>query len=491
VSELSSTTVPHHRVAIIGAGFAGLGMAIKLKEMGETDFVVLERADRVGGTWRDNTYPGCACDIPSHLYSFSFAPNPDWSEHYARQPEILAYIERLVRDYGLGRYIRFSSGVTRANWIAERNHWRLETEAGALTAQFLISGHGPLAEPKLPDIPGLEDFQGTVFHSSRWNHAVNLEGKRVAVIGTGASAVQFVPAIQPKVAQLYVFQRTPPWVVPRMNRAFTPEERERFRTQPWRQRLERTVQYVLREVNVLGFSNATFERFAMNVAKKHLEAQVPDPALRAKLAPNYRMGCKRITVSDDYYPALTKPNVEPVIDPITRITEGGVQTSSGDTRAVDAIIFGTGFYTAQSPAFKLFHDASGRSLWDAWNGSPEAYLGMTVTGFPNLFLMVGPNTGLGHNSILYMIEAQLAYIVDALQHAKFHGVQRLEVRQDSQRRFNDELQARLKPMVWTQGGCTSFYQDATGRNIGLWPGFTLPYRLRTRRFDPAPYSVSR
>jgi cation diffusion facilitator CzcD-associated flavoprotein CzcO len=480
----------HHRIVIIGAGFSGLGMAIRLQQRGITDFLVLERASRVGGTWRDNTYPGCACDIPSHLYSYSFALNPDWSESYARQPEILEYIEGLVGQYMLEPRIRLHHEVTRAAWNETDARWEIQTSAGDFTAHYLISGHGPLAEPKFPNIAGLETFTGTVFHSARWDHGFDPTGKRVAVIGTGASAVQFVPEIAPATAQLYVFQRTPPWVVPRMNRAIPPEERERFKRQPWRQRLERAMQYALREINVLGFSNATFERLAMSVSKKHLEAQISDPDLREKLTPNYRMGCKRITVSDDFYPALARDNVELVTDAVQALEPNGVRTADGRLREVDAIILGTGYHTAESPAFKLFHGRDGIRLFDAWRGSPEAYLGMSVAGFPNLFLMVGPNTGLGHNSIIYMIEAQISYILGALEYAQFHGIRVLEVCRDAQERFNTELQARLKPMVWTQGGCTSFYQDARGRNIGLWPGFTFPYRWRTRRFDPAPYRAA-
>lgn len=480
---------PHFEVAIIGSGFGGLGMAIKLKQARQDDFVVLERASDIGGTWRDNTYPGCACDIPSHLYSFSFAPNPNWSEVYSGQAEILAYMRQVARQYGILPHIRFNHNVTKATWQEDKSQWLIETSGGKVSSTFLVSAHGPLAEPKLPDIPGISDFQGTIFHSARWNHDYDLTNKRVAVIGTGASAVQFVPAIQPKVKEMTIFQRTAPWIMPRMNRAYTLSERERFRRLPLTQWWSRFKMYWLREFNVLGFYNPTMEKLATSLARKHLEAQISDPELRRKLTPNYNMGCKRIMVSDDFYPALTKPNVNLVTDSITKICPNGVVTADGTNHKVDAIILGTGFYTAETPAAHMFVGKNEQTLESVWRGSPEAYLGTTVHGFPNLFLMVGPNTGLGHNSIIFMIESQLAYIMDGLRQIKAQGYRGLEVRAESQHLFNEHLQQELSKFVWTKGGCTSFYLDKKGKNIGLWPGFTFRYQAKTRRFDASAYNL--
>jgi cation diffusion facilitator CzcD-associated flavoprotein CzcO len=481
----------HYQIAIIGAGFSGLGAAIRLLQHGFNDLIIFERATEVGGTWRDNTYPGCACDVQSHLYSFSFAPNPNWSEAYSRQPEILDYIKRIVTQYNLQPLIRFQHNVIQANWDAQARCWRIETSGGAYTATYIISGHGPLAEPKIPDIPGLKEFTGTLFHSARWNHEHDLRGERVAVIGTGASAVQFVPAIQPLVANMHIFQRTPPWVVPRLNRPFSAAERLRFQRLPWLQQLERLKIYLQRELTVLGFFMPSMEQLFTNAAQTHLAAQVADPELRRKLTPNYHIGCKRITVSDDFYPALTQPNVELIAESVVAVQGNTVIGSAGSRRQVDTIILGTGFYTAQTPAAKIFRGRDGRSLWEIWGGTPQAYLGMTVSNFPNLFLMVGPNTGLGHSSIIYMIESQIAYIVDCLMYAKRHHLTELEVRPEHQRNYNETIQRELSTFIWSTGECTSFYQDAHGRNIGLWPGFTFRYRQRTRHFHPAAYRLAR
>jgi cation diffusion facilitator CzcD-associated flavoprotein CzcO len=486
---MPDTETPHFEVAIIGSGFGGLGMAIKLKQVGQDDFVVLERAGDIGGTWRDNTYPGCACDVQSHLYSYSFAPNPNWSEVYSGQAEILAYMRQVARQYGILPHVRFNHNVIKATWQEEKSHWAIATSGGNFTSTFLVSAHGPLAEPKLPDIPGLADFQGSIFHSSRWNHDYDLTGKRVAVIGTGASAVQFVPAIQPKVKEMTIFQRTAPWVVPRMNRLYTREELERFRRLPITQWWSRFKMYWQREFSVLGFYNPTMEKLAAKLAQKHLEQQVPDLELRGKLSPNYQMGCKRIMVSDDFYPALSKPNVKLITDSITKICPQSIVTADGTHHTVDTIILGTGFYTSETPAAKMFVGRHQRTLDEVWRGSPEAYLGTTVHGFPNLFLLVGPNTGLGHSSIIFMIESQLAYIMDCLQKIKARGYKGLEVLAEKQNGYNQKLQQELSKFVWTKGGCTSFYLDKNGKNTGLWPGFTFRFRNKTRRFDAGAYRV--
>jgi cation diffusion facilitator CzcD-associated flavoprotein CzcO len=483
------TQTPHVEVAIIGSGFGGLGMAIKLKQAGNDNFVVFERANDIGGTWRDNTYPGCACDVQSHLYSYSFAPNPNWSEVYSSQAEILAYMRQVTRQYGIMPHIRLNHNVLKATWQEDTSQWLIETSGGSYSSTFLVSAHGPLAEPKLPDIPGIASFQGTLFHSSRWNHDFDLTGKRVAVIGTGASAVQFVPAIQSKVKDMTIFQRTAPWIVPRMNRKYTSNELGRFRHLPITQQWSRFKMYWQREFSVLGFYNPRMEKLAAKLARGHLEAQVSDPELRQKLTPNYQMGCKRIMVSDDFYPALTKPNVKLITDKITKICPNGVVTADSTQHTVDTIIFGTGFYTSETPAAKMFVGRDNRTLDDVWKGSPEAYLGTTVHGFPNLFLLVGPNTGLGHSSIIFMIESQLAYIMDGLQKIKAQGYKGLEVRAEKQNDYNQHIQQELNRFVWTKGGCTSFYLDKNGKNTGLWPGFTFRFRNRTRRFDAEAYRL--
>lgn len=480
-------SAPHVQVAIIGTGFSGLGAAVRLQQEGFEDFVVFERAQDVGGTWRDNTYPGAACDTHSNLYSFSFAPNSNWSRVYAGQPEILQYLQDTARRFGVLPKIRFGHEVTRADWDNAGARWQLQTSGGDYTADLVISGHGPLVEPKWPDIPGLGAFEGEKFHSSRWNHDLDLSGKRVAVIGTGASAIQFVPAVQPQVGRLFVFQRSAPWIVPRPDRAHGKVELTLFRQLPVTQRAVRQAIFARGEINVLGFSNVRVNKLLSRVARAHLESQVSDPELREKLTPNYRMGCKRILVSNDFYPALGRPNVELVTDAITEIRPHSVVTADGMGREVDVLICGTGFQATEPPIAGVFRGRDGRSLAEVWRGSPEAYLGTTVTGFPNLFLMVGPNTGSGHSSIVYTIEAQLHYILGCLKVMRAGHLLAFDVKPAAQRAYNAEVQARLGGTVWTEGGCTSFYLDKNGKNTTLWPGFASRFRRRLSRFDPAAY----
>ena len=484
-------STPHHRFAIVGAGFSGLGMAIKLKRAGVEDFVVLERTGDVGGTWNVNTYPGCQCDIPSHLYSFSFAPNPNWSRTYSRQPEIWEYLRRVSREQGIDPHIRFHHEVTAARWDEQAERWRIETNAGALTADMLVAGPGPLSAPKLPEIDGIETFQGTIFHSAEWNHEHSLHGERVAVIGTGASSIQIVPHIQPKVSKLHLFQRTAPWVVPHRDRETSHWERALYRALPPAQRLVRAFVYASRELFVFTLMHPRAGSLPERAGRKHLRDQVPDSELRAKLTPRYRIGCKRTLISNDYYPALRQPNVELVTDSITAIAPRGVITADGEEREVDTIILGTGFHVTDMPVAGWVHGHDGRTMDEVWQGTPQAYLGTTVAGFPNLFMLVGPNTGLGHNSIVFMIESQLNYVMDCLRHIDREAISTFEVREDVQRRFNDDIQRQLDGTVWTSGGCVSWYLDANGRNSTVWPGFTWPFRRRLRRFDPADYELRR
>jgi cation diffusion facilitator CzcD-associated flavoprotein CzcO len=486
---MDSSASAHHRMAIVGAGFAGLGMAIKLKQDGVEDFVVLERAEDLGGTWRDNTYPGCGCDVPSHLYSFSFAPNPGWTRTFSRQPEIWEYMRGVSRRYGVDPHIRYNHEVTSARWDAEHELWRIETSAGALSADVLLAAPGPLSEPKLPPIPGIDSFKGEMFHSARWNHAHSLRGERVGVIGTGASAIQFVPEIQPLVGELHLFQRTPPWIVPSRDRAVSRAERSIFRALPPAQLAMRAMIYWAQELLVLGFMHPRPGSPVERMARRHLETQVADPQLRGKLTPNYRAGCKRLLISDDYYPSLQQPNVELITDSIREVTPTGVLTADGTMHELDTIIFGTGFHVTDMPVGRWVRGSDGRSLADAWKGSPQAYLGASVTGFPNLFLLVGPNTGLGHTSLVFMIESQLNHVMGCLRFMRRHGLHTFEVREAVQRRFNERIQQRLQGTVWNSGGCTSWYIDENGKNTTIWPGFTWPFRRLTRHFRPADYRL--
>jgi len=486
----------HHRVAIVGSGFSGLGMAIRLKQDGRDDFVVLERARELGGTWRDNSYPGCACDVPSNLYSFSFAPNPDWSHTFSPQPEIWEYMRRVAREHDVERHIRYGHEVTAARWDAHEELWRIETTGGPssregeFTSELLVAGAGPLSEPKMPDIYGIDGFLGKIFHSARWDHEHPLDGERVAVIGTGASSIQFVPRIQPRVGKLHVFQRTPPWIVPHRNRPTTHWERTLYRSLPPAQRLVRGAVYCARETFVLPFMRPREGSPPERLARRHLAEQVPDPALRARLTPNYRIGCKRILISDDYYPALQQPNVELVTESIRAVTPHGIRTADGVERGLDTIILGTGFHVTDMPVSQWIHDGQGRSLAHVWQGSAQAYLGTTVAGFPNLFLLAGPNTGLGHNSLVFMIEAQLHYVIECLRYMDREGLGILDVREPVQRAYNQQLQERLRGTVWNTGGCVSWYLDEHGRNTTIWPGSTWPFHQRLRHFRAADYSFA-
>src|SRR5437588_760416 len=479
------------KVAIVGSGFGGLGTAIALKRAGINDFVVLERADDVGGTWRANTYPGCQCDVPSTLYSFSFAPNPEWSHTFPFQQEIWDYLRWVTHEYGIAPHLRFGHEVTAGEWDDEAKRWMLETSSGRLDAQFVVLGVGALSEPSFAALPGLDRFEGTVFHSAGWNHEHDLTGERVAVIGTGASAIQFIPQIQPRVDALQVYQRTPPWIMPHADRPISRFERSLWRRFPRSQWLWRAGVYAAREALVLGL--AIEPRLLAGVeliAKSHLRSQVPDPKLRSKLTPDYRLGCKRILISDDYYPALCQPNVELVTGAVREVRPRSIVGGDGVEREVDTIIYATGFHVTSPPSADYVRGRAGKVLSDAWRDGMSAYLGTTISGFPNAFMLSGPNTGLGHTSIVYMIESQVAYLIDALRTVDSTGADALDVRPDVQAAYNDELQRKLQGTVWNTGGCKSWYLDQSGRNTTIWPSFTFAYRARTRKFDPAHYELS-
>jgi cation diffusion facilitator CzcD-associated flavoprotein CzcO len=478
-----------HDIVIVGSGFSGLGMAIRLKQAGIEDFVVVERAGEVGGTWHANTYPGCACDVPSHLYSFSFAPNPDWTQTYSPQPEIWDYLRRCADEYGLRAHIRLDTPVESATWLDEERRWELETPHGLLRARVVVAGMGPLTEPRIPDLPGLETFEGETFHSARWDHEYDLRGKRVASIGTGASAIQYVPEIQPQVEALHVFQRTPPWVVPHSNRSITDWERRLYRAVPAAQTLVRAGIYAGREALVLGFvKNPRLMRFVERLARRHMRAQISDPELIAKVTPDYTIGCKRILPSNHWYRALTKENVELVTAGVREVRRSSIVDGDGIEREVDAIVFGTGFHVTDIPAAQRVRGRGGTPLDDVWHGSPRAYLGTSIAGFPNLFFLLGPNTGLGHSSMVYMIESQLAHVMAALGHMRAHGAETLEVRPEAQERYNADVDARMTGTVW-QTGCSSWYLDRTGRNATIWPDWTWRFRRRAARLRPHDYAL--
>jgi cation diffusion facilitator CzcD-associated flavoprotein CzcO len=483
----------HADVVIVGSGFSGLATAIRLLQTGRPDFVVLERADDVGGTWRDNSYPGCACDVPSHLYSFSFAPNPAWSRSFSAQPEIYAYLRATARDFGVLPHVRFGAELLDARWDTAAQRWTVRTARGSLTCRVLVLGTGPLSEPQFPDIPGIDSFAGRLMHSARWDHDHDLTGERVAVVGTGASAIQFVPHVAERAAGLTVFQRTAPWVLPRWDFPIRSVTRRVYAKVPALARVRRAGIYALRESWLVGFVlRPSIMRAAEKVALANLRRQLPDPTKRRTVTPHYRLGCKRVLLSNAYYPALAKPTVTVETDRIAEITPTGVVTTAQDgTRTehpADTIIFGTGFATTNPPIAERVHGADGRSLAERWRETGMAALhGLTVAGFPNLCFLVGPNTGLGHTSIVYMSESQVAYVLDLLDQLDRRGLGSFQPRQEVQDRYNDRLQQKLAGTVWNAGGCASWYLDAAGRNTTLWPTFTFRYRHQVRRADLAEY----
>jgi cation diffusion facilitator CzcD-associated flavoprotein CzcO len=489
----AATAVPHSRVAVIGSGFAGLGIAVRLLQQGVDDFVVFEKNSDVGGTWWDNSYPGCQCDVPSHLYSFSFALNPEWSNTYSPQPEIWAYLRRTAEEYGVLPHIRFDTPVLDASWDDGASVWRLQTSDGEFTADVLVGANGALSEPATPDIPGLDRFRGKAFHSARWDETLELPGTRVAVIGTGASAIQIVPKIQPDVAQLHVFQRTPPWVLPHSGRPIRDIEHRLYRRVPAAQRFVRGFVYWTRELVALGMTRKpSMLKPVRRMATRHLHDQVKDPELRRKLTPTYTPGCKRLLPSNDYYPSLENDNVEVVTDGIREVGEHSIVTVDGTEREVDTIVLATGFHVTDNPVMDRIKGRGGRSLAERWRShGAQAYLGTTVPDFPNFFLLAGPNTGIGHTSLAFMIESQITYVMDALRTMAARGATTVDVRREPFEAYNADIQRKMTRTVWNTGGCASWYLDADGRNTTLWPDFTWKFRQRTRRFDAEHYEFNR
>ncbi len=478
-------------VLILGAGFSGLSMARALEGSGlGLRYQILEKATDLGGTWFENRYPGCACDVHSHLYSFAGYDNPDWSRLFARQPEIWRYMKKAAVDFGIAPHIRFGCRAVAARWEDGTRLWHTRLASGEeITSRFLVSGVGALHVPRLPDLEGIGTFTGPAFHSAQWRDDVPLEGRTVAVIGTGASAAQFIPEIAPRVARLTVYQRTAAWVLPRLDREISAAWRDRFRRHPWLMHALRGALFRIYDARHRAFAaDGWLRRFVERQALAHLRRQVADPELRAVLTPDYRIGCKRVLVSSDYYPALARPNVELVTDPIARIAPDAVVTADGRQRAADVLIYGTGFHVADLLRDLTIEGRNGRSLAETWRERISAYLGITVAGFPNFFLLLGPNTGLGHNSVVLMIEAQVKHVLDCLKRA---GTGAIEVTPEAQGRYLDELRRRLRSTVWESGGCRSWYLDAnSGESPVLWPGNVREYQRRTAVASVAAYRIA-
>jgi cation diffusion facilitator CzcD-associated flavoprotein CzcO/acetyl esterase/lipase len=476
------------RVAIVGAGFGGIGLGITLKRAGIESFEILEKADGIGGVWRDNTYPGLTCDIPSHLYSYSFEPNPDWSRTYSPQAEILAYLERCAERHRIGPHVRLRTEVARADFDEQRAIWRITTTAGEeIEADVLVSSCGQLSRPALTRIEGTERFAGPVFHSARWDHEAELAGKRVAVIGTGASTIQIVPSIVDRVAQLDVYQRSAPYVMPKKDRAYRPWEKRLFRVLPPVRLLHRLAQFLFYELGTAALIQfKSLGRLGRRAFERQLVQQVSDPELRRALTPADTFGCKRLLISSDYLATFERPNVELISQGVRELTPEAVIAEDGTERPTDVVVLSTGFETTHFLAPMEIHGQGGRELNEVWDGGAEAYLGMAVAGFPNLFIMYGPNTNQGSGSVITQLESQMRYILDAIETLQRRGGW-MSVRPDVQAAFDREIQERLADTVW-QTGCRSWYVDENGRNTNNWPGFTTEYRWRTRRLEPADYA---
>jgi cation diffusion facilitator CzcD-associated flavoprotein CzcO len=481
-------TSTHHRLVIIGAGIAGVGLGVKLRQAGIEDFVILERNASVGGTWFEHTYPGCGCDVPANLYSYSFARNPGWSRMFPPQQEILEYVRDTTDEYGVTPHIRFSTEMERSAWDEVAGLWRVRTADGdELTADLLISAIGATGEPDEPEIEGLAGFTGHRFHSARWDHDHDLTGERVAVIGTGPAAAQFVPRIQPQVDRLLVFQRTPPWVLPHVDRPVPLPERLLYRALPVLQDVQRNALFAVYESMGVGFRGQTALIAPVEaIGRAHLRRQVKNPVLRAKLTPHYRFGCKRPILSNTYNPALAAENATVITEPIAKVDGNAVVTTDGARHEVDTVITAIGYRYSRSLLAHRIAGQDGRTLGEVWNRSPRAYLGSSVPGFPNMFILLGPNS-IGINSVIFSLESQMAYVMDALRTMDRRHVRRLEVRAEALEGFVREVDRRSEGTVWTAGGCRAYYVDDTGRNFGLYPGFAAHFRRRTRRFDPKPY----
>ena len=472
---------------IVGAGISGIGAAIKLMEEGIYNFQIVEKHNDVGGTWRDNTYPGCECDVPSALYSYSFEPNPNWSRVFAGQAEIQEYVKGVAEKYKVLPRISFGTAVEEMRWQEDQRCWQVKTNKGEYLANKVISCTGYLHEPIIPNIPGLKKFKGDVFHSSQWNHDCDLQGKRIAVIGTGASAIQFVPEIQPQVKELHIFQRTPQWILPKANFSVSALAQALLKA-PLAHKGFRGMLYSQMETFGLGFRHPAILKQLQKVATAHINSKIQDPELRAKVTPDYTLGCKRVLLSNNYYSALTQNNVDVYNTGVKAIEGNTVIGSDGSKTEVDIIILGTGFHVSDVSNTKHVYGASGQNMNDIWQGSPEAYRGTTITDFPNFFLVLGPNLAIGHNSAFIVIEAQLKYIMGAIREMREHQIERIEVTGEAQRKYNDHIQEALQSTVWNTGGCSSYYLDANGKNSIGFPWGTLKMKELLNRFDVESYT---
>jgi len=481
--------VEAHEVTVVGAGFGGLTTAHALAEIGVDDVVVLERGDGVGGTWRANSYPGAACDVPSHLYSLSFAPNPNWSRTYATQPEILAYVEDCYDRLDVRRKVRCGTEVVAAAWDDGQSRWEVTDRAGGRwRSRVLVSAVGLFHTPYVPDIKGLDTFGGTVFHSANWDHDHDLATERVAVIGTGASAVQVVPAIAERTAHIDLYQRSPAWIVPRLDRAFSEEEKAAFADNPELLARHREEIYQFFEQSPAFAVGDPSAAMLGGLAFSYLERKVPDPALRALLTPDYPFGCKRVLITSDFYPAVQRDDVDLVTTPIERVTERGVRTADGAERACDTIVLCTGFRASE---YLLGLDVTGRaglSLRDHWGGVPRAYHGMAVPGFPNLFLLYGPNTNQGGNSILLMLEAQAGFVAAATEAMRDRGLASVEVSDPAMRRYLDELESALATTVWR--GCATYFHSPQGEIVTQLPHTAGWYAKAVRTFNASDFVLT-
>jgi len=488
MSDNKKEVKPAVEVAIIGAGFGGIGLAIRLQQQGVQDFVIYEQAADVGGVWRDNIYPGAACDVPSHLYSFSFEANPDWGRSYGPQEEIHRYLQHCAKKYQLNSRIQFNTTVSGLAFCEKNGLWTINFADGTQsTARAVVLAIGALNIPQYPKIDGLEKFGGKIMHTAEWDQDYSLTNKRVAVIGTGASAIQVVPAIQPEVASLALFQRTPPWVMPKFDRPQSTVRQARLRRWPLLQKLIRNLQYLIAESVVPAFMwDSVLTRFGEAMGRRYLKKVVSDPLLRKQLTPQYAMGCKRVLLSDNYYPALTKSNVSLLSAGISHIDKHAIYSADGQRIELDAVVLATGFKVPVSGAPMPVRGLAGRDLNNDWAIGSEAYKGMTVSGYPNLLYIMGPNTGPGNTSVIFYIESQIHYILQYLSALRASPNEYINVKPEVQRTFNEDVQRRFKGTTWTSG-CNSWYLTADGKNTTLWPSFSWLYRLRTRRFNNAEY----
>lgn len=475
----------HFNIIIIGAGLSGIAAGYRLLKAGFTDFAILEKASGIGGTWRDNTYPGCECDVPSKLYSYSFHQNPDWSQTFAGQEEILSYIKDTAQNYNIMPHIKLNTAIDSLHWNSDATRWEAHTSQGDFSAQFAISCTGYLHLPKIPKFEGIDTFQGIAFHSSNWRHDIDFKGKNVAVIGTGASAIQFVPKLQKEVKQLYLFQRSAPWVLPKPNRKTYDLER-RFFALPFSLNSWRKAMFSGLEILGTAFRKPVLLKPIEAFARAYLKRAIPDKTLREKVTPNFRLGCKRMLLSNAYYPALTQDNVDVITGGISKLDKNTVISQNGESRSgIDIIIYGTGFYVTDSPMSTMITGKYDSTLAQTWQGSPSAYLGTVIHGFPNFFMVLGPNIGFGHSSATEVIEAQLDYVIKALKATQKNGIKVLDIQQSKQQNYNDKVQKGLQNTVWNAGGCSSYYLDKNGQNsvIFPWSNLTLKRWLNNFQLD--------